>query len=259
MRIYFFCVFIVTPLTLLAQLPYYNLSAEGQGIGKTFSLIEGPDAIFTNPAGIATVEKLSLMAITQHFTGKPGVQNSGIGVIYRSHLGCLSFSGMYPGEKLFNYNKLSLGWAKKFKTVQFGVQAGWITHPNGPTIHHAFILDFSSLAVISSDIKLGGGIYNITNSSEAQMIVRTGLDYNPVFTIHIIAEVEKNLWDDPNYRFGASYLWKKIIYISTGVTLKSFSQTFGLGLFVKKFVVHWSLEKLRGNEPLQSLSLQYSR
>lgn len=256
-------ILILFPVAVFGQLHYNDLSSEGEGEGGTFSTLEGPSSIFSNPAGMASVESFSLVMISQNIAGFDGLQTSGFGLIFPSSMGSFSFSGIYHGDNLLNSRKISLGWAQKLGIAQLGMQGGWLNSSlQGVGGFNSILIDFSGIVEFSPHVKAGAAIFNMFNAKyspedKAPVIARTALDYSPVPAFHLIAEAEKNLQYEPNYKIGISYLLRKRIYFATGIKLNPINQAFGFGLLLKKIVVHWSLINLPGLGTRQSLSLAF--
>jgi len=261
MRLQLLGIIFLIPYSTIGQLPYYNLSSEGNGRADINSVAEGTSTLFTNPAGLASVDKFSIFLMGQNIAGFDGIQTSGIGLIIPSHAGSFSISGIYYGDHLYNCRKLSVGWAQKLGIAQLGIQAGWgSSYLKGTGSSNSLLIDFSGIAEITPELKVGAGIFNLLTADyfhedRIPVIVRSGIDYHPLRACHLSVEVEKDLESDPNYKVGISYLLRKHLYFSTGIKLKPVSHSFGFGVELQKLVIHTALVNLPGLGTLQSISI----
>ena len=269
MRKYLLSLFFVgTVLMSFAQngIPQ-NAGARGAGMANASLTFTDINSIFTNQAGLGYLEHLSFTAYGERrFLPADGLNSFLFGAAYpHKSIGTIGLSVHYFGYDRYNEQKIGLAYARKlFKRMSIGAQFNYIATRigGGYGTAHSFTFEIGILAKVTKHFHLAAHAFSparieLRNGDALPSIFKLGAAYLPSDKVRLTAEIEKDLENPFNGRFGVEYNPISILYIRAGVSTSPLMASFGLGIHMKglKIDVATSYHTVLGFTP--SLSLTY--
>ena len=207
----------------------------GSGVG-----FQDVNAIFTNQAGIAKLEKFSGLASVEQRFGLSELSTYSLGVALPSSAGTFGLSVNYFGFEAFNQQKIGLVYARNLLSkLMLGGEINY---------HNFNVLEYGSVGTMSFELGLQYSILEniivgakIANPIEREFVngehlateFDLGFFYQPVEKVGIAVEVEKQLDTKPNLRIGLEYQLIDVLYARVGVASNPNFVSFGLGTQTK--------------------------
>lgn len=254
----------VTTLSAQNGIPQ-NAGARGAAMGNASLTFTDINSIFVNQAGLAYLENLSFTVYGERrFLVADGLNSFSFGAAYpHKAIGTIGLSFNFFGYDKYNEQKIGLAYARQlFKKMSIGAQFNYIATRIGEYgAAHSFTFEIGILAQITKHFHLAAHAFSparieLPNGDALPSIFKLGIAYMPSEQVRITAELEKDLINPFNGRFGLEYHPIDILYIRTGFATNPFLFSFGMGLKMKglKIDIASSYHIVLGFSPCLSVS-----
>lgn len=260
--------FVVFKLLLLNSYLSFAQSLGGPATGMGEAGVAQRDAwsAFYNVGGLAWVKQTTLVAgYENRFGFSEGLHTAGVGFVKPMNFGVGSLSVYRFGDALYSEDQIALGFSHKVSQFSFGLRLnGYQYHIETVGTRFTTAVDVGGIAKLSSELTFGMQITNLTQAKKSRYteekiptLVQTGLNYRPTETIRLVAEVEHQVQQKTNAKFGAEYTAMKKINFRCGVQTAHFQQFFGLGLNHRLLQIDYALRTHSELGLSHQLSLAY--
>lgn len=216
--------------------------ARGAAMGNASLTFSDINSIFTNQAGLAYLDHLSFTAYGERrFLVADGLNSFLFGAAFPSKkLGTFGLSVHYFGYDKYNEQKIGLVYARKlFKRFAIGVQFDYLATRIGEYgTAHNFTFEVGILTKISKQLEIAAHVFSparieLPNGDALPSVFKLGMAYIPSKQLRLTAELEKDLVQPFNGRFGVEYHPIELLYIRAGVSTLPTMVSFGFGLHFK--------------------------
>jgi hypothetical protein len=245
-----------------------SAGARGASMGNASVCFDDINAAFSNQAGLAFLEDISLSAYGERRFMAEGM-NSYLfaAALPYDKIGTFGLSINYFGFSDYNEQKIGLNYARKLaKNFSMGVQLDYLgtSIPNYGTAHSVTV-EIGILAKLNDKVRLGAHAYNPVNSKVGTLdrlptVFSLGMTYEPSKKVFLSAQLDKDIYNHPFVgRFGLEYKPIDVLYIRAGVSAAALAQaSFGLGLNLQQLKIDFatSYHQVLGFTP--ALSIIYS-
>lgn len=210
------------------------------GMGRTAACCQNLWSIFNNPAGIASVEDISLGLYYENvWMLKTTSYKSGAFVLPLSK-GAIGVSVSQFGYTNYNENRFGLAYARAFSPyVQIGLQLDYLmlSYGNDYGRHHAVTFDIGLQSQVTERLRLGVHAFNPVRidfrdlpDNSLPITLRLGLAYTLIEDFTAEIDIEKNtLQEGVNLRAGVEYIVFDCFALRAGVESNPGIFTFGAG------------------------------
>lgn len=223
-------------------------------MGNTHLCVGDVWATFNNVGALARNEELALGV---NYTNAYGISAfSTLGATFAAplslgtHAGVAGLSFWHFGDELYSENKIALGYSHQLGMVSLGVQINYlqvVIQEMGTC--YAVALEFGGVATLRPDLRLGMHIYNFNQAQLADFenerlptIMRAGLAYEPLETLLLSLETEKEADEPAMFKAGVAYqVLPQKLSLRTGMSSQPFVSYFGLGFQYKFLVIDYAL------------------
>jgi hypothetical protein len=247
----------------------YRLVSGGQSAAMNNAVLAVPsaDAVFQNPASLLFITRPTATLATEMRFGVKELRPIGVGFIQPTKSGVFGFSLQHFGFSAFQQQKLGVAFARRFsEKLNVGIQLDYL-HLQSPDYGNAHLLTFEigCNTLITKDLMLAAYVYNplairVSESERDPSVFRLGMAYSVNQKVILAAEIEKNLVEAANFRFGMDYKITETVAVRCGFSSLPVSFSFGIGYrFSKKFVIDAALshQALLGSTPAVSFSYAF--
>jgi hypothetical protein len=244
-----------------------NAGARGAAMANASLTFTDINSIFANQAGLGYLENLSFTAYGERrFLAADGLNSFLFGVAYpHKTIGTIGLSVNYFGYGQYNEQKIGLSYARKlFKRMSIGAQFNYIGTRFGDGYYgtaNSFTFEVGILAKVTKHFHLAAHAYSparieLPNGDVLPSVFKLGGAYMPSDKVRITAEIEKDLENPFNGRFGIEYHPISILYIRAGVATTPILASFGFGLNMKglKIDIAASYHMVLGVSPCLSVT-----
>ncbi len=248
-----------------AQNGRYELGARANGMGNTTVTLSDEMSLFNNIGALADVEETIGFISYQNNFGFAELNTFGAGFVKPMLGGVLGVGVFRFGGNLLNEQKINLGFSNQFGIVSLGLNVHY-TQMNieGAGRKGIMMIDFGGKASITDQLVFGAFVSNINqgNLSESTgetvpTIMRAGISYRPIDELIINTDIEKELDRDALVKIGLEYKIIEKVQIRTGIKLKPFESSFGLGIDQGKMKINYALRNNPNAGDIHELSLGY--
>jgi len=261
-------IFVTSTLLMLVSYLCFAQSLGGPAAGMGEAGVAQRDAwsVFYNVGGLAWVKKTTLVAgYENHFGFSEGLHTAGVGIVRPTRFGVGSLSVYRFGDALYSEDQIALGFGHHISQFSFGLRLnGYQYHIETVGTRFTTAVDVGGIAKLSPELSFGMQITNLTQAKKSRFTeekiptrVQTGIDYRPTKTIRLVAEVEHQVHQKTNAKFGMEYTALKKISFRCGVQTAHFRQFFGLGLNHRLLQIDYALRTHRELGLSHQLSLAY--
>lgn len=200
------------------------------------------NAIFSNQAGLAFAENISFSAFGQRrYLLADGMNDVLFGAILPfNDIGTFGLAIEHFGFEAYNEQKFGLAYGRKLsKRLSIGAQFNYLaTRIRGYGTSHVFTFELGLQALVSKQLSLAFHVINPTlsshnNGDRLPSLFRFGARYKPFEDATILVELNKNLTDPFNVRFGFEYQLHEKVYARTGFSVYPTEFSLGLGIHFK--------------------------
>ncbi len=260
--ILFFC---LTMHTVIGQNGNYNLGARSAALGEASISISDQWAIFNNVAGISEERSSSVLFTYQNRYNTSAFNAFGAALIKPLSFGVTGMSAYRFGDDLFSEQKLSLSFADKIGIVSLGSSINYVQYKIETAGSRGLLsFDFGGIVSFGDQLYFGAYISNINQAKVSNFenenlptIMKAGITYNPIQTLMINVEIEKDLDFEEQFKTGIEYKFYKEFYARTGFHTQPFHSSFGLGFRPKKILVDYAFSNNSSTGDIHELSVVY--
>ncbi len=246
---YFFMIIAILPLFCFAQDGDYTLGASNSAMADASVATVNNWALFNNPGASGALTQTTVMVSFQNRFDLSEIQVIGGGAIYHHRLVNIGVRYFKFGDDLFNQQLVGLTLSNKLQMVSLGGGVSIIqTHAESLNDDRVWVGEFGGLAQLTSKISFGAHIFNFKHGVEYPTTMKAGMQIEPLETIAINWEVQKQLEQREIYKVGLAYGLLDFLVLRTGINLqgvedKSRTNTnasFGFGLNTSSFLMDYS-------------------
>jgi hypothetical protein len=246
--------------------------AKAMGMGKNGLLNTDMWAAYNNQAALASVENTGAGV---HYENKFAMNQLGIsaGVFVLPALtGTFGFDVAHMGIEDYGETRIGAGYGKKLaKRLSLGVQFNYhlLSFMSGYPDLYAFTGEVGLIAEPVDNLFIGAHVFNPTFSKlnsryedPVPVIFEIGAGYRIAGDrLTLVAEVEKERYDELSPRFGIDYSLFKSMNLRSGVSLNPVEVCFGVGWVAKKLNLDFAFShhEILGYSPQLSLSYSFGR
>ena len=271
MRIRFYMIMFFRIFLSTAQAGGEFISMGGRSAGMANASISLSDgwAGFNNQAGLAWNRKFSA---GMYYENRFLIKEIGIkafSAVLPVKKGSFGISFSYFGFSLYNEMKSGLAYAMNFgNSFSAGVQIDYLRFHAGNDLgtKNLFTFEIGLQFRVKEQLCLGIHIYNpvavtLTEDPRERLpaVFRTGLGWNITENFLVVAEIEKELLNDPALKAGMEYHFVKPLFIRIGYMTAPSQFTFGFGLEFGRFSIDIasSYNMILGFSPQGSINYQF--
>lgn len=197
------------------------------GAGQISSLWLDGWAAANNPGALGWLNRSSMATGYENRYGSSAFSQLGFcAAIPSSKWGTLGLAANRFGSEIFNQTRASAAWGKAFGIASIGVQGQFyqVSASELPSRSY-FLLNFGGVARLTPTIRFAASISNLTQTKASDYvtetlptIVRAGIGYQPVKTVLLMVEVQKDLDQKTLVKGGLEYEFVKNFWLRTGFT-----------------------------------------
>jgi hypothetical protein len=244
---------------ITAQIGYRLVNGgRSTALSNSVSALPCADAVFQNPAALATLNRPMATIATEMRFGVTELRPIGVGFIQPTKSGVFGVSLQHFGFSALRQQKLGLALARRFSDqLNVGIQLDYV-HLKSPNYGNA---------LITKDLTLAAFVYNplavrLSGEERTPSVFRLGTAYTVNPYVIIALELEKSLVDAVNFSFGLDYKITDVVSVRCGFSSLPARFSFGLGYtWQGKFVMDFGLahQALVGSVPAVSLTYLFGK
>ncbi len=235
------------------------------GLGGISSIDVMDWAVFNNPAGLANITDISVLAGYQSILNFPPFNSLTAAINLPTAIGTGGIGVSKFGDELLNTQMLHLGFARKIGIMSLGAKVVLLQlNIDGFGKRSVLLTEFGGLADLSPEITIGSHIYNLTQSNlvkeqqeKIPTIIRLSVDYHPNKQLNVYAEIEKDVLVEPDLKFGIAYRVIEHVTVRTGLSTLHSNHSFGASVENKRFRLDYGIRVNQGIGMLHSFGLIY--
>ena len=245
--------------------------AASAGMANASATLTDVWSSYNNQAGCAYVNSVTAGIYNEiRFGLKENSFNAFGLVIPAKKIGNFSLSASYYGFKLYNEQKIGLGYSRKFgNNIAASLQADYMATNIDDEFYgnsSEFTVEAGFRAMLTPQLALGFHLFNPLRSKisdyddeRTPTTMKLGLSYEFNKKIILAAEAEKSSERDNIFKLGINYHIIEPLYIRTGFSTNNTTGYFGFGLEFKglqlDFAASW--HQVLGFTPHTSLSFKF--
>ncbi len=222
---------------------FFGAGGRATGLGGSALLLEGPEALFSNQAGLASISSPAGSVVAENRFMLQELNLYGGALALPTRYGNLGISVQQFGIKQIREQKIGLAYAHMLtEGLSVGGQVNWL---NTSIQEYGSIsmvtFEFGIQSQILDKVKVGAHIYNPIRASrhsdgnyKTPTVLRLGMTYQPNDKLLWALEVEKNMWMPTRLRTGLEYHFIDPVYFRAGVATNPSTVYMGLGYEVSK-------------------------
>jgi hypothetical protein len=227
----------------------YHGGARLLGLGNASAALQDEWAAFHNVAGISGVEH-PVVAFTylHRYNIKALYSVAAVGILPLGKIGHVGMTVFRFGDKLYNEQKLSIGFANKIGFVRLGGQVHYLqVNVESLGREGLLIFDFGGIVELIPKLAFGARIFNATASvfnrfeqDYFPVCLSAGLSYTPASQIILSADIEKYSDLPVNIKSGIEYRLYQKISFRGGFNTQPSTFFFGIGFHAKRLGVDYA-------------------
>lgn len=241
--------------------------ARAAGMGYTGATFGDINALFTNQAGLAGVDKTTATAFGEQRFLLSELGSYSFGLALPTTSGTFGLSLNYFGFEGYNEQRIGLAYGRRlFDKLSIGAQA-LVLNTQIPEYGNraAVTFELGFLATLLPELQLGVHAYSpirvqVVESEYLPSVLKAGLQYRPSEQIRLLAEVEKDIDYPARAKFGLEYQLADPFQLRVGVATQPTTVNFGLGYQIMdnmRFDIASSYHEVLGFSPAGGLVYQF--
>ncbi len=254
---------IVLCISLSAQDGDFNLGARNSALAGASATIEDSWSIYNNIAGMAGISSSTAMISYQNRFGVSEFQVVGGAYVQKTNSFNVGVSFYRFGDELFNQQQMKFAVANTIDWVSLGLALDVVQasiESLGTT--RSLVLEFGGIATITDQLKFSGHAYNINQAKLNEQetiptVIKAGVLYQPVKSVMLIGEIQKDLDFDEVVKIGLEYEIVQSVWLRTGISTNPFKAAFGAGTKWKQFGLDYAFNDQTDLGSIHEFSLQY--
>jgi len=218
----------------------YSNSARSIGMGNTGINFSDINSLFTNQAGLATLENTSFLVSAERRFALADLNNLSAGFALPTNSGTFGISVNYFGFEQYNETKVGLAYGRKLMDklsigVQFDVLNTRIPEYGSQNL---FTFEVGLQSELSKQLTLGFHLFNpvkleIAEEEYLPTIIQAGVTYTPSKKVLVNLELEKDIDFPFTVKLGIEYEMVESFYLRIGASTDPTLLSFGLGYQLK--------------------------
>lgn len=231
-----FCYILLTLTFKVSGQENIATGARASALGNSAVTLSDEYSIANNIAGIASTSKDVAGISAENRFGLKGLTTGAAFILIPTKYGVPGLSFNRFGDKYYNEQLLSLGFAHKIRMVSLGVKISYYqVSIEESGIRRNLILDFGGIAEVVPDLFFGAFITNINQAKsgisddQLPVIMKSGIGYKPSKQVYLSIEVEKNIYYPLLTKVGIEYSIGEKLFLRTGINLNPIQNAFGIG------------------------------
>jgi len=237
-------------IDVFAQMTNYAMGGRSWGMGNAAVTLQDGWAIYNNPAGIANLERIEAFGGYENRFGVTAFQTFGVGAVLPLSFGTVGLQVSRFGDAIYSEQKIGLAYAHELSGVSLGLKINYIQlafQDLNSTGNITF--EFGGISTIIPNLSFAAHIYNFSQSElesefeseRVPVILKAGLAYNPVESVLITIETEKDVDFPATFKAGLEYAIIPKVFLRTGLQTEPFINHFGVGFNAEKFNIDYAL------------------
>lgn len=237
------------------------------GYGRAGTNIEGIESIYLNQAGLVGVKNFAFDVSAERRFNLDELTNISFAGAKTFKFGTVGLLLSNFGYSDYSEQKFGLAYAKKLSSAislggQFDILRLNISQFGSKNI---YTFEIGMQLRLNKDFSVATHVFSpgnitINESTELGTRFRLGVKYQPSNKVFILAEMDKLIYRDIEYKIGVSYQAIKELQLRLGVNPSNETFSFGVALNIKdsyRIATAYSLQDNLGNTP--AISLQYQK
>jgi hypothetical protein len=226
------------------------MGGRSAGLAYASATLQDEWSLLNNVGGLSKITQPSASFAYDVRAGLTGANRMAavIGVPFKTGSAAL---GLFRfGDDLYNEQVISLGYSNQFGLASLGLKVNYVQyHAEGFGTRRAVSLNFGGLAQLTQQITVGAYIVNLNqpklstlDNERLPTKLVAGLTVQPIATLLLVTEIEKDLDYDPTVKGGIEYAVYKKVNFRTGFNLHPNAVFFGLGFLIRKLKIDYALQ-----------------
>ncbi len=260
--------FLFQCLLTMAQSGFTTIGgANFVGYGRAGTNINGIESIYHNQAGLTGVKNVAFDVSAERRFNLDELTNISFAGAKSFKFGTIGILLSNFGTSDYSEQKFGLAYAKKLSSAislggQFDLLRLNISQFGSKNI---FTFEIGMQLRLNKDFSVATHVFSpgnitINESTDLGTRFRLGLKYQPSTKVFILAEIDKLIYRNIEYKLGLSYQAIKALQLRLGVNPSNETFSFGLALNFQdtyRIATAYSLQSNLGNTP--AISLQYQK
>lgn len=260
-------------LFLLISLLGFNLTAQynvygarAAGFGNSSVSLQGINAVFTNQAGLTSVEKLSALAFVGQRYFISELKDFRFGAALPTRSGTFGISAGQFGMEEFKQQKIGFSYARRMlENLSFGAQFDYVNLRIAEYGSRGVLTFEAGLLIqISRQLMAGTHLFSpakveLAKGESLPTIYRFGFSYLPSEKVVLSLELEKEISFPLRFKSGFEYRAASSIYLRGGINISPNVATMGLGYTLKSGIridIATQYHQIIGFSPVAGISFE---
>jgi len=239
--------------------------AKGAAMGNASVGLSGIESAYGNQAGLTSLEKFSFNLTAENRFLLSELNQFYLAAALPTSSGTFALTVRHFGFSEYNEQKIGLAYARQLlKVLSIGVQFDYLnTRIQEFGNKGLFTFEAGLQAKILSKLTLGAHVFSpvelaLTEEDNLATILRVGLAYQASAKLLVVAEVEKDLELNPQFKAGLEYQVADELFLRFGAGTNPVFVSFGVGYGFNGFRmdVGSSYHQILGVSPSGSFSME---
>ena len=229
-----------------------NIAIDGRaaGLGNASVTLSDIWSVNHNQAGLAYIKNNSAGICYENNYLLTQLSQKAIAMALPIKGGVFGLSICRFGYQLYSESKYGIAFSKMLgEKISAGVQLDYFNTriAEGYGSKGVPIVELGLQAKLTNNLIIGTHLFNPTRSKIADYyneriptIMQLGFNFRFSEKVFTVAEIEKDILNKPNLKFGIEYHPKKELYLRTGFSTKHPSNSFGFGLQLKQMKIDFA-------------------
>src|SRR5688500_6490749 len=237
-------------LAVFAGNDHVPLGARAAGLSNATVCLPDAWSLHNNVSGIANLEKPEIGVFAENrFVMKAFTTVALTGVMQLGKSGGIGAELYRFGDKLYNEQRLGIGYAHKLGQVSLGLKADLLqVHVEEFGSKRVVAFSFGGQSQVVPGLFFGAHIYNFNQVKLAEFedervptVMNAGISYRPGKKVMLNVETEKDLELDADFKAGLEYQMNEKLALRTGFSTLTQSVSFGVGFAARSFQIDYAL------------------
>lgn len=236
-------------IAVLAGNHHVPLGARAAALSNASVCIADGWSLDNNVAGIARLEKSEIGAFAENRFGLKAFSTVAlVGIMKLGKSGGMGAELYRFGDKLYNEQRLGIGFAHQLGQVSLGLKADLLqVHVEEFGSKRVVAFSFGGQSEIIPNLLVGAHIYNFNQARLAEFqdervptVMKAGISYRPGKKVMLNAETEKDIELDADFKAGLEYQVIEKLALRTGFSTLTQSASFGVGFAARSFQINYA-------------------
>lgn len=243
LKILFFIVSLSSVQLIFAQntQSFYG-GAATLGKGDISLLEQNVYALYSNQAGLATLDKFGANISYTQLYQIPDLSHIQFGLSYGSKYGGFGFQVQNSSTSGYDHQKFGFAYGRKIlEKLDLGAQFDLFNvQIDGYGSTQFFSVEFGAMSDVHKKLRVGLHVFSpgqvkIIESERISTKMRFGLEYSPSKYVSLLTEIEKNVSQAPILKFGIQYMPNSLFVLRAGTNTGPSTMNLDLVYITKVF------------------------